>query len=188
MKNEQLTISEINLPADKEEIMSWETNFANSKGMTAIEQFVLEYRLIRDLGELIETNYERYPIGDNEMKKMFVLRNKSNKIVAFSVVDTFKFEGSAPEAFLQYMVVHPQLQHKGYGSILFDEIMTILKNFYPNENINFFTYIDKRNTASKSFFEKKGFSIRALNDPNFEKAWSDSRLIEQAKITQKNLE
>lgn len=188
MKNNELVISEINLPADKEEIMSWESQFGNSRGMTAIEQFVLEYRLIRDMGELIETNYERYPIGENEIKKIFVLRNKSNKIVAFSVIDTYKFEGSDPETFVQYMVVHPKYQHKGYGSILFDEIMEILKNYYKNENIQFFTYIDKRNEPSKAFFTKKGFLIKDVNDPNFQKAWADSRMIEQAKITQKNLE
>ena len=46
MKNNNLVISEINLPADKEEIMSWESQFGNSRGMTAIEQFVLEYRFV----------------------------------------------------------------------------------------------------------------------------------------------
>ena len=58
-------------PDDKAEINSWQDKYNKTEGWKNIYQFILENGLIYNLGELIATNYEIMPIGDDEVKLAF---------------------------------------------------------------------------------------------------------------------
>ncbi len=165
MKNKiNISIEKMNFPADKEEIAGWEDKYKNDKDFESIAHFILEDQTYMGLGEVIETNHEIFAIGDDEKKYAFVARDKNGEIVAWSLVDFFDITTEKPEMFIQYIVVHPKMQHKGYGEAVAKELILNAKKYLGAEPKNFFAYIDKTNLSSKRLFEKFGFGFRSMNE------------------------
>ena len=87
MKN--FTIVDMNLQSDKEQINSWQIQYANTTEFDAIEHYILEDNLIYSLGEVVETNFEIISIGDNEIKKALVAKTVGNEIIGFIICQAF---------------------------------------------------------------------------------------------------
>ena len=78
---EDFKILEMNIPSDKAQISKWDTLFAGSPEYETIEWFILEDYILRDLAEVIETQYENYEIDEfSEIKKAFVERARSQLV------------------------------------------------------------------------------------------------------------
>ena len=62
-------IEDMDLIPDKEQINNWHIQFAGTEELAAIDHYILEDNILYNLGEVIETNFEIIPIGNNEIKK-----------------------------------------------------------------------------------------------------------------------
>ena len=163
MKNElNISIVPMKFPEDKNEIASWEDKYKNDKDFESIAHFILEDQTYVGLGEVIETNHEIFAIGDDEKKYAFSAKNKNGEIVAWSLVDFFDINTDKPEMFIQYIVVHPKMQHKGYGEAVAKELILNAKKYLGGQPKNFFAYIDKTNHSSRRLFEKFGFGFKSM--------------------------
>ena len=163
MKNElNISIVPMKFPEDKNEIASWEDKYKNDKDFESIAHFILEDQTYVGLGEVIETNHEIFAIGDDERKYAFAAKNESGEIVAWSLVDFFDISTDKPEMFIQYIVVHPKMQHKGYGEAVAKELIFNTKKYDGGQPKNFFAYIDKSNHSSRRLFEKFGFGFKSM--------------------------
>ena len=165
MKKEvNISIEHMKFPEDKNEIADWENKYKDDKDFESIAHYILEDQTYMGLGEVIETNHEIYAIGDDERKYAFVAKNEQNEIIAWSLVDFFDITTEKPEMFIQYIVVHPKMQHKGYGEAVAKELILNAKKYLGTQPKNFFAYIDKTNVSSKKLFEKFGFGFRSMSD------------------------
>lgn len=162
-KQPLLSLEPMIFPEDKNEIAHWQEKYQGDKDFESIEHFILEDQTFVSLGEVIETNHEIFPIGDDERKYAFIARNESGEIVAWVLVDFFNINSKTPELFLQYIVIHPKHQHKGYGEFILKEMLFNSQKYIGGTPKNFFALIDNRNSASKSLFEKFGFNFSKMS-------------------------
>jgi len=163
MKNElNISIQPMIFPDDKNEIASWEEKYKNDKDFESIAHYILEDQTYMGLGEVIETNHEIFAIGDDERKYAFVAKNTNGEIVAWALIDFFDITTQKPEMFIQYIVVHPKMQHKGYGEAVAKELIFNAKKYIGGQPKNFFAYIDKTNLSSRKLFEKFGFGFKSM--------------------------
>ena len=156
----------MDLENDKSEISSWFERFQGTKEIENIKKFILENGLILNIDELILTNYEIYPIGDNEVKLAISVKNQINQIVAFLILDEFDLNKAEPELFLQYIVVRPDYQHKGYGKQILSDLPGVIENITGKKPVFTTCYIHKENSASLALFEKFGFCFKDMHDPH----------------------
>ena len=158
-KQSKLSITQMNFPADKNEIAEWQNKYQGDKDFESIEHFILEDQTYIGLGEVIETNHEIYAIGDDERKFAFVARDESGEIVAWALVDFFDITTKNPELFIQYIVVHPKHQHKGYGEAVASELIFNSEKYIGGTPKNFFAFVNKKNKPSVALFKKFGFEF-----------------------------
>lgn len=133
----------MNLNSDKYEIASWEIDHANTPGFERIKEFILENQTYRGLCEVIETNHELYPIGDDEIKYSYVAKTKNKEIIAWILFDEFDINTTEPELFLQYICIHPLYQNKGYGEAILSEILQNPKKYMAAKPSKVFAYVKK---------------------------------------------
>jgi ribosomal protein S18 acetylase RimI-like enzyme len=184
MKN--FEIVPMDFPGDKYEIAGWEIEYGDTPGFQGIREFILENQTYRGLHEVIETNHEIYPIGDDEIKYSFVVKTKNKDIIAWLLLDEFDINTTEPELFLQYICIHPLYQNKGYGEAILNEILSNPKKYLAAKPTNFFAYIKKNNIGSQKLFKKFNFNLRQLlNDVNYLKAETkEPKLLQESQSSE----
>lgn len=170
--NEKFTILPMQFPQDKDEIDSWQQQFAGNKNFKSIEHFILEDNTFYSLGEIIETNFEIIPIGDDERKLAFVAKNDEGKVVAWFLLHVFDLNTNEPEMFFQYIVIHPEYQNSGLGTQIAKEIFLSPEKYVGVKPVEIFSYIHQVNLASQKLFKKFNFSLYPSGD-NYLRAWTD---------------
>ena len=152
-------------PDDKAEINSWQDKYNKTEGWKNIYQFILENGLIHNLGELIATNYEIMPIGDDEIKLAFSIKN-DNEIIGFIICQEFGMTSQDPELFLQYIVLKPDMQNKGIGKNIFKKLPDAVEEQTGVRPEKAFSYIETTNLASQKLYKNFGFEFRLINNNN----------------------
>ncbi len=166
-----ITLSEIDLVGDFDLISEWDNHLSEPK-FKSIFDFILEEGLILNLKELITTNFEQYPIGDDERKNIIVAKNSEAKIVAFLILSTHDLSTDSPEIFLQHIVIHPDYQAKGMGTEILSKLGECLTTLYGKEPKTMFAYISQYNHNSRNLFKKFGFKFKVMDLP-YLKAYGD---------------
>ena len=175
----KIKLTEINPETDKQEIENWDTEFASHPNYQQIYKFILEDGLIDNLGQLINLNYEKFPIGRNERKFMMIARNEHKKIVGFLILTAYDLQTSKPEMFVQYIVLNPKYQGKGYGTEILHELFSNFKKYINFRPKYVFSYIHKDNEASKNLFKHFGFKISDVVSSDYVCASADSKTLKQ---------
>ena len=179
MKN--IKIVPMDLEKDKPQIAAWDEEFYGSEEYATIEHFILEDNLIHGLSELIETNFERVPIGKDEAKKAFSIKTESGQIAGFLICQVYDMTTPKPTMFLQYIVLHPDFQHLGYGEEVFSTLFSDPKKYLGVKPHEVFAKIDEFNESSLYLFQKFGFMF-PCHDPNYPNllhAEADMKTIEK---------
>jgi len=86
MNEIKINIMPMDFPSDKNEIALWQTKFEGTPEFDSIKKYILEDNIYYNLGEVIELNYERIPIGDDEKLLALVAKNETNEIVGFTLI------------------------------------------------------------------------------------------------------
>lgn len=177
--SKNLQFAEMQLPADKEQIGKWEELYKDYDGMKQIEEFILENHLIYSLGEVIETNYERFPIGDNEIKKAYVMKKDDGEIVSFVIFDVFDMNQPDPTMIIQYIVVNPKYQGQGYGKETLNTLLGQVKDIAGVQPQEFFSYINMKNYGSQKLFLSRGFNLNFVKNSEFFRAEATLPMLQQ---------
>lgn len=161
--------------SDIEDIKLWKTKYKNHPNYSAIEHFILEDNLYYGLDEVILTNYEIYPIGDDERKFSFALKD-GDKTAGFILAHSFNLT-TEPELFLQYIVLHPEYQHSGYGKKILSQLLENSEKYVKCDPANIYAYIDKQNSSSLHLFESLGFVLKDAPG-GFKRATKYTKILE----------
>ena len=148
----------MDIKKDKPLIASWERKYFGTEGLKAIRHFVLEDNLYYSLKELIEINYEHYPIGRDEFKKTLVAKTKDGEVAGFIIYDVFNLNHN-PETNLIYIAINPEMQHQGVGTAMMTELFYYFKKYFKCKPTAFITKIDRTNIASQKLCQKFGFRL-----------------------------
>lgn len=161
--NQTLKIVPMKFPEDKTEISNWKKIYKGTKGFNAIKHYILEDNIYYGLDEVIETNHEMLPIGDDEKKLAFVAK-LNNTIVAWILLDAFDLSTENPEMFLQYIVINPKYQNQGIGTEIAKELFLNAEKYIGIKPKEIFAYIDIKNIPSQKLFKNFNFSFRPLKE------------------------
>lgn len=167
---QKIKLLPMKFPEDKDEIASWETKFAGSPNFESIKHYILEDETYYGLAEVIETNHEIFPIGEDEKKLALVAKNKSNKIVAWVLLDAYDLTTAKPQLFVQYIVVSPEFQHMGYGTEIAKELFLSPEKYTGTKPYEIFAYIEKTNLPSQSLFSKFNFEFGLISGGQYYRA------------------
>ncbi|MBQ7453367.1 MAG: GNAT family N-acetyltransferase [Clostridia bacterium] len=157
-------------PEDKNEIMGWEKTQNTNAGWENINKYILEGGLIRNLGELIETNYEDFPIGEDERKLAFSVKNNSGDVIGFVICQEFAMQTKTPELFLQYIVMRPDMQRRGYGKRVLNVLPDEVEKQTQIRPISIFSYVEKTNLASQKLFGDFGCTFQEMQNSDYFRA------------------
>lgn len=169
----------MDIESDKSQISNWDLLYHGSQNYLPIYKFILENGAITGLGEIIQTNYEHFPIGRNERKFAFVAKANDGEIVGFLIMSAFDLQSSKPELFLQYVVVNPKYQHKGYGTEMLKELFSNFKKYISVRPKNIFSYVHVENEASKHLFNHFGFELNPVPKSEYFCAETDGKSLKQ---------
>lgn len=164
----EFKLTPIDLETDKAQIESWDILYKDHKNYASIRKFILEDDLISGLGEVIDANYERFPIGKDEIKKMLVAKTEDNEIFGFVILDAFDLNTSISQLFIQYIVVNPKYQHLGYGMEILTELFSSFKKYIKVKPKNIFGYVHRDNQDSKKLLLKFGFNFENMKNSDYE--------------------
>lgn len=176
-KNQEFKIVPMKMPNDKDEIVSWEEKYKNTLQFEGIKNFILEGSTYHGLGEVIYTNFENFPIGDDERQLSLVAKNKNNEIIAWILCDVFNLQTANPEMFLQYIIINPKFQNQGYGKSILNELFSVTEKYLQTTPTNYFCYINLRNYASQKLFSKFGFTFDTMNEDYFKAQTQEPKLL-----------
>lgn len=163
----RIKIEEMKIPDDKKIINDWHNTLQHTKEYETIESYILENRLIYDLDELIEINYEKLNLGYREINKALVVKNTKNKIIGFILCDAYDMTDYSSMLYIQYIVFHPDSQHKGYGTKALTEFFGNTKKYLGFEPTDVYAIIHRHNKSSLSLFEKFGFDFSRRSQSRF---------------------
>lgn len=180
----KIKITAMQFPEDKQEIAKWEEKFGANPEFSSIRRFILENNLFYGLDEVIETNHEIMPIGEDEKKLALVAKNKDNKIIAWILLDAFDLTTEEPNMFLQYIVLHPELQNKGYGTKILNELFANIQTYIGIKPKNIFCYIHKDNIASQKLFNKFNFSLETTYPPYLKASAAEPKVIKECDFSE----
>lgn len=183
----KFTISEMNLETDKPQIENWDTLYAGSHEYETIEQFILENHLLKDLSEVIVTQFEIYEIDDYlEIKKAFVIKDKKSEILGFIICSAYQVADQSSDLYLQYIVVNPTKQHQGYGTEIQSEFFKNIDKYLGFVPTDVHALINRQNIDSINLFKKLGFTF-SRNSRSYLRADNDFYTIQQL-LNQKTFE
>ena len=177
--NSKLNILPMDFINDKNEIANWEFLYGNTPEFDSIREFILEGQTFHGLKEVIYVNSEIYPIGNDERQFSLVAKNENNEVVAWILCDVFNLTTDKPEMYLQYIVIHPMHQHKGYGTQIAKEIFLSPKKYFGVKPTYIFARIDINNISSLALFDKFNFSFTQLDDGFVDAHTEQPKLINQ---------
>ena len=163
---ENVTFNLMKFPEDKAEINDWQTKFGGTSGWDNIYKYILENGLIRSLDEVVLTNYEIFPIGDDEVKLALSIKNQEQNIIGFIICQEFNLTTLSPELFLQYIVLRPDMQNKGLGKQIFNKLPTEIEKITGKRPQSAFSYIDSTNLASQKLYKRFGFELLPIKNNN----------------------
>lgn len=179
-------IKDMDLAKDKPQINMWQTEHAGSSEFESIQKFILEGGSIGGLSELIENNFENCPIGADEIKKSVAVESEDGQIIGFMIFQVHDIAINKPSMFLQYIVINPEFQHKGYGKEILTEIFSDPKKHIGIKPQEVFCYVDNENYSSQKLFMDFGFSMSMQRGSSLFKATGNmptiQKLIEEASI------
>jgi len=154
-----IKIETMKFPGDKIAINEWHNNLKNTKKYETIESYILENHLIFDLSELIETNYEMLNLDYREENKALVIKDNKNNIIGFILCDAYDVTDYSSMLYIQYVVMHPNSQSKGYGTEALTEFFSNIKKYIGFEPTDIYALIHRHNKSSIALFEKFGFDF-----------------------------
>lgn len=167
----KITLTPINMETELDEIISWDSEFAGTPEYASVEHFIFEDWLIHGMAELIQTNYENVPIGEDERKLILVAKNKTGKIVGFTIQSIYSLLTNDPELFLQYIIINPKYQNQGIGTEILNNLSNAIKTAIGKKPKSMFSYIEKENFASQKLYKKFGLDFEPVkNDERYLKA------------------
>ena len=88
-KESNINLVPMKFPEDKNEISEWENKYKNTDGMKDIYHYIMEDNIYYGLDEVIETNHEIFPIGDDEKKLALVAKTDTNEIAGWVLLDVY---------------------------------------------------------------------------------------------------
>lgn len=156
---QKIKIEEMKLPDDKKSINEWHNKLKDSKVYESIENYILENYLMKDLAEVIEINHEMLDIDYREEKKAFIIKDNKDNIISFLLCDAYDSTDYSSMLYLQYIVINPNYQHKGYGTEILNEFFSNIKKYIGFEPTDVYAIIHRHNKSCISLFEKFGFSF-----------------------------
>lgn len=163
---EQLRILPLDINYDIPIIKSWENKFKDDSRFDGIKHFVLEDNLYYGLDEVILTNYEFFHIGDDERKFVLTVRNEEDIPVGFILACTFNLSINKPELIIQYLVLSPEYQNKGYGAYILNELLKNTKQYFSCSPQEVSADVEKENLQSLNLLKKFGFNFSPHKDKN----------------------
>ena len=155
----RIKIEKMKLPDDKTSINEWHNQFKHTKAYETTESYILENYLMTDLANVIEINHEILDTDYRETKFALTIKNTKNEIIGFLLCDAYDSTDYSSMLYLQYIVLKPDTQHKGYGTATFDEFFGNLKKYIGFEPTDIYAIIHRHNKSSISLFEKYGFDF-----------------------------
>jgi len=180
-------IIDFNLESDKKELSTWDELYTGKPEYASIEHFILEDHIIYDMEELIETNHELLPIDFYEMKKALAVKSKNNELIGFLLCYGYETDITST-LYLQYIVLSPKKQHKGYGPEILTEFFGNMRKYLGFEPVDVYALVHKENTDSQNLFKRFGFTFSNRSDfASYLRADSDSYSLKQT-INQKAFE
>ena len=165
----KIKIMPLNLETDLLEISSWDDEFYDDHKYDSIKHFILEDNAYIGIGEVIQTNYEKYEIGTNERKFALSIKDDKNKIIGFVLALIDKLKTSSPELLIQYIVIHPNFQGQGIGTQVLTDLIYNPQTYFKTNIGKVFSRIENNNYASRQMFKKLGFNL-AFTNSRFMKA------------------
>ena len=159
----ELTFDFINMQTDRPLIKKWEEEYKDTEGMKAIRHFVLEDDTYYSLYELIWTNTDLVPIGDDEIRKTLVAKTEDGEVAGFLIYNVFNMNYK-PEVALIYIAVNPTMQHKGVGTAMHTELFSNPEKYFKCAPHIVFAKIDTENIASQKFCKNFGFKMLPQKD------------------------
>lgn len=157
-------IEPLNLETDKPIFASWDEQFSGTPEYAGIEKYVFENHLIYDFDELILTNYEIFPIGDDEKLNPMVAKTADGEIFAFILTHEFDLNTKSPESILHYLVLKPTHQKQGYGPEILREIYTNPKKYLGTIPKTISLKIIPGNEPCMKMVKKLGFDVRLVEE------------------------
>ena len=173
-----IKINLLDLKTELNEIASWDDKYCNDVRYRTIKQYVLENNIYYSLREVINLNFEQYPIGDDEKHFIHSIRNEESKLIGFIISDIFDIKTN-PTLFIQYLVLHPHFHSKGYGTLALNEFITNSTKYVEHEPQEIFALIEKTNYESRALFEKFGFDFSQKENENYFKAVKKTLTLEK---------
>ena len=164
MKN--ILITPLDLQEDLPQITGWDSKYKDDPKYKDIKDFIIEGSIHYSIAEVIDLNYEQYPIGNNERKYAFSIKNKENEVIGFVLCCLFNIQ-EKPELFIQYIVLDPDNQNKGYGQQVLNELLTNSETYMETQPVEAVAYINNKNYHSMGLFLKMGFGLKNMNADYF---------------------
>ena len=166
----EFKIVPMNLEADKAEIAQWEIDFSGKPEFDGILHFILEDNVYFGLGEVIETNFEIFPIGKDEAKHAYSVKTKDEEIIGFIICTIFGLTTKSPELHLGYIVLKPNYQKQGYASEILSEFFENSNKYLEAKPKEIFAFIHPENKSSIELFKKFGFDFSEKHGLSYFKA------------------
>lgn len=153
------TINKLNPQTDYPKISKWDQDFKNDPRYETIKNFILEGDTYLDIVEVIHSNHDIVPIGDNEIATALILTNKKQDIIGFLLLDVCDINLPSSTLVIKYIVIHPEYQGK---NIAYDAITKIISNPIKYVGVKFnevFAKVEKNNIHSRKMLTKLGFDF-----------------------------
>lgn len=159
---EQIKIAPLRLPNDSTEINNWQYMFKDDPRFSSIQQFILENNTYYGLGEVIETNYEILPIGQDERKYALSIKH-SDKVIGFVLALVHQLQTYNPELILQYLVIRPDYQQQGIGTKVISELIENATKYFDTQISSVFARVDCNNKSMQKTLKQFGFNLPNTN-------------------------
>ena len=168
-KESNINLVPMKFPEDKNEISEWENKYKNTDGMKDIYHYIMKDNIYYGLDEVIETNHEIFPIGDDEKKLALVAKTDTNEIAGWVLLDVYDLNTNDSTMFVQYIVINPAFQHQGIGTKIGKQLFLSPEKYVGVKPGEIFAIIDKSNSASINLFSKFNFKFNG-NDKKYYQA------------------
>lgn len=157
------TITPLNLEKDLPIISAWDDEFKYDTRYDTIRRFILEDNTYFGIAEVIDVNYEKFPIGNKERSHALTIKNQDNEIMGFLLSIIIDLDTNDPELIIQYIALHPNHQGKGLGKKVIKELLDNSDKYFGTKIKKFFAKVDIDNYASRKMFESLGFELNYTN-------------------------
>ena len=156
-----IKVTPLSLEKDLPVISSWDSIYDKDPRYDSIKHFILEDNIYYNLAEVIELNYEKFPIGREERAYSFAIKQQEN-LLGFILCCSIQILDD-PELIIQYVVLNPDAQGKGIAKFAIDEILSNQEKYLKTKVNRVFAKIDRFNMPSRKMFSSIGFDLNYTN-------------------------